>query len=90
MLHLILLAALIDPTLVPSTGSITKDFVPTGWHIVQEVEGELTGAGKPEVVVQLVENGPLNSPHGATAHEHQFSDGRPDRRNLEVQRERAG
>ncbi len=47
----------INPNLVPVQGKTVQDFVPKGWKIQDQVEGDINSDRKPDTVLTLVENG---------------------------------
>lgn len=49
-------AGVLDPTRVPAEGNSTKQFVPSGWKIEEQVTGDLNGDSLPDFVIKLVED----------------------------------
>ncbi len=48
----------IDPKIVPLSGASTKAFVPKGWKLQDEQQGDLNGDAIPDAVLQLIEDLP--------------------------------
>ena len=55
---------IIDPKIIPLSGAATKDFVPQGWKIEQEISGDLNADNQPDAVVQLIEDKPEKNNKG--------------------------
>jgi hypothetical protein len=58
---------LLDPELVPAEGRATRDFVPRGWKVEGddgETRGDLNRDGRPDVVLRLVEDIPIEAADG--------------------------
>jgi len=45
-----------NPSNVPMEGASPTDFVPGGWRIEKQIEGDLNGDSKPDVVLELIES----------------------------------
>ena len=54
----------IDMSRIPLTGNTVKDFVPHGWVIEEQYEGDLNADSKPDVVLRLIEAKPKNNTDG--------------------------
>ncbi len=46
---------LLNPNLIPKNGEKIEDFVPKGWKIEQQIEGDLNQDSLPDAVVQLIQ-----------------------------------
>ncbi len=55
---------MIDPEIIPLSGAVTKDFIPPGWKIEQEISGDLNADNQPDAVVQLIEDKPEQNNKG--------------------------
>jgi hypothetical protein len=58
---------LLDPKLVPAQGRATRDFVPRGWKLEGdegETSGDLNKDGRPDAVLRLVEDIPVEAADG--------------------------
>jgi hypothetical protein len=49
-------AGVLDPSRVPAEGKNTKQFVPPGWKIEEQVAGDLNGDSLPDFALKLVED----------------------------------
>ena len=49
-------AGVLDPSRVPAEGQTTKQFVPSGWKIEEQVTGDLNGDSLPDFALKLVEH----------------------------------
>ena len=49
-------AGVLDPSRVPAEGQTTKQFVPSGWKIEEQVAGDLNGDSLPDFALKLVED----------------------------------
>ena len=49
-------AGVLDPSRVPAEGQTTKQFVPSGWKIEEQVTGDLNGDSLPDFALKLVED----------------------------------
>ena len=49
-------AGVLDPARVPAEGRDTKQFVPSGWKIEEQVAGDLNGDSLPDFALKLVED----------------------------------
>src|ERR1044072_8195736 len=55
----------LDLKQVPAEGHSTQDFVPRGWKIEEQVEGDLNADSTPDTVLKLIEDLPEETPEGA-------------------------
>ncbi len=55
---------LLNPNLVPKSGEKLEDFVPNGWKIEQQIEGDLNHDSLPDTVLQLIEAKPEKDSQG--------------------------
>ena len=46
---------LLNPNFIPKNGEKIEDFVPQGWKIEQQIEGDLNHDSLPDAVVQLIQ-----------------------------------
>ena len=52
----------IKKSLIPATGNDTRDFIPSGWKLEEQLSSDLNGDGTPDYVLKLIENKPAKSP----------------------------
>jgi len=52
----------IKKSLIPATGSDTRDFIPSGWKLEEQLSSDLNGDGTSDYVLKLIENKPAKSP----------------------------
>gem|GEM_PF-3992535 len=52
----------LDPALIPITGTTPETFVPRGWEINHQIDGDLNGDRQPDVVLDLLEKPPARDP----------------------------
>jgi hypothetical protein len=49
-------AGVLDPSRIPAEGRASKEFVPAGWKIEEQVAGDLNGDSLPDFALKLVED----------------------------------
>ena len=52
----------IKKSLIPATGSDTRDFIPPGWKLEEQLSSDLNGDGIADYVLKLIENKAAKSP----------------------------
>jgi len=51
----------IKKSLIPATGSDTRDFIPAGWKLEEQLSSDLDGDGTADYVLKLIENKPAKA-----------------------------
>ncbi len=51
----------IKKSLIPATGSDTRDFIPSGWKLEEQLSSDLNNDGTPDYVLKLIENKPAKN-----------------------------
>jgi hypothetical protein len=51
----------IQKSLIPATGSDTRDFIPAGWKLEEQLSSDLDGDGTSDYVLKLIENKPAKT-----------------------------
>lgn len=52
----------IKKSLIPATGSDTRDFIPVGWKLEEQLSSDLNGDGTSDYLLKLIENKAAKSP----------------------------
>src|SRR5437667_4245747 len=53
--------ATIKKSLIPAVGSDTRDFIPAGWKLEEQLSADLDGDGTSDYVLKLIENKPAKT-----------------------------
>src|SRR5438045_9674418 len=51
----------IKKSLIPATGNDTRDFIPSGWKLEEQLSSDLNNDGTPDYVLKLIENKPAKN-----------------------------
>jgi len=51
----------IKKSLIPATGADTRDFIPAGWKLEEQLSSDLDGDGTADYVLKLIENKPAKT-----------------------------